>query len=255
MLKSVKPYLKPDMPKNEVDHSYLVVPDLHGTYSLYRKVEKFIKNETLPSRRIIFLGDYMDRGERATIGNLSFKDAGSYLVMRDLIKLQAWAKERGQALIFLRGNHEIFFEDFYIHDNKYAYEKYDFFKNSVDCLSYFFKKDKEFYEAFILFLKNLQPYYFDEKYHYLFVHAGIDPQGGDFQKQVDEGIIYWVRDQFLFSEKKLKYKVIFGHTPFSKPFLREDKIGLDSGVYKRGFINLLKIDDEKQEIIKVLKPS
>jgi len=154
-------------------------------------------------------------------------------------------------IIFLRGNHELFYEDYYIHHDTYAYKQYKFFKDATDCLEHVFKEDRDFYDDFILFLNNLQAYYLDEKYHYLFIHAGIDPDEKDLQKQAEDGLIYWIRDQFLFSEKKLPYTVIFGHTPFSKPFMRSDKIGLDSGVYKRGFLNLLKIDNENSKIIQL----
>lgn len=236
-------------------HHYLVVPDLHGTHSLYQKVERYIKNEVEPDRTIIFLGDYMDRGEAGKIEGKYFKDVGSYLIMKDLIALQKWATQHQRRIIFLRGNHEVFYEDYYLKEKPYAYKEYGFFKNSVECLSYFFDKDKTFFDDFILFLNHLEPYYLDQTYHYLFIHAGIDPDEKELQKQVDSGLIYWIRDKFLFSEKQLPYTVVFGHTPFSKPFMRSDKIGLDSGVYKRGFLNLLKIDRENSKIIQFDKSS
>ena len=238
---------------DKTKHSYLVVPDLHGVHSIYKKVEKYIKHECEKSRTIIFLGDYMDRGESGTLDGIEFKDLGSYLIIKDLIKLQRWATKNNRKIIFLRGNHEIFFEDYYLHDDQYAYSQYPFFKNSVDCLTYVFNKDEKFYKDFIDFFSTLKPYYHDKTYNYLFIHAGIDPQEKDLEKQVKSGLVYWIRDQFLFSEKKLPYTVIFGHTPFSKPFMRADKIGLDSGVYKRGFLNLLHIDNEDSRIIQLFK--
>ncbi len=252
MLSHIKSYFH-SVPATKERHQYLVVPDLHGVHSIYQKVEKFIKNEVEKNRTIIFLGDYMDRGESGSVDGQIFKDAGSYLVLKDLIALDRWAKEEDRKIIFLRGNHEVFYEDYYLHDDQYAYHEYGFFKNSTDCLNHVFKNDKLFFDDFILFLKNLQPYYLDTVYDYLFIHAGIDPDGRDLDQQAKEGLIYWIRDKFLFSEKKLNYTVIFGHTPFSKPFMRSDKIGLDSGVYKRGFINLLKIDNADSKIIQIAK--
>lgn len=253
VISAIKSYFSSSESLHTQDHRYLVVPDLHGIHSIYKQAEQYIKTQTGDDRVIIFLGDYMDRGEGGKLDGREFEDIGSYLILRDLIALQKWADAHKRTIIFLRGNHEVFYEDYYIHEKKYAYNQYKFFKNSVDCLSYFFIKDETFYDDFILFLHNLQAYHFDEKYEYLFVHAGIDPDEKDLDKQAKEGLIYWIRDKFLFSEKKLPYTVIFGHTPFSKPFMRSDKIGLDSGVYKRGFLNLLKIDNENSKVIQLNK--
>ena len=238
---------------DNTSHRYLVVPDLHGIHSIYKQVEHFIKNHCEKDRTIIFLGDYMDRGEAGEAYGQTFEDVGSYRIIRDLITLKAWAKKEERELIFLRGNHEIFYEDYYLHHKKYAYEEFGFFKRSADCFNHVMQEDIQFHTDFLNFLKALQPYYLDKKYAYLFIHAGIDPAEKDLQKQVDSGLIYWIRDQFLFSEKKLPYTVIFGHTPFSKPFMRADKIGLDSGVYKRDFLNLLTIDDKDSKIIQLHK--
>ncbi len=252
MIAKIKSYFSPKNDLNKAKrHRYLVVPDLHGVHSIYKQVETYIKTEVEEERTIIFLGDYMDRGEPGEMDGKSFNDLGSYLVMRDLIALEKWAVKHKREMIFLRGNHEVFYEDYYLRNQTYAYKQYKFFKDAIDCLDYFFEKDKRFYDDFVLFLNKLQAYHMDKKYNYLFIHAGIDPDEKDLKKQVDEGVIYWIRDKFLFSEKKLPFTVIFGHTPFSKPFMRSDKIGLDSGVYKRGFLNLLKIDKENSKIIQL----
>ncbi len=230
---------------------YLIVPDLHGTYSLYQKVEQYIKERVERERTIIFLGDYMDRGESGEYDGAFFKDLGSYQVIKALMAFQKWADSNNQEVVFLRGNHELFFEDYYLYDKPYAYKQYPFFRHSVKTLSYFFEKEKGFKEEFLTFLKKLRPYYLDKENHYLFIHAGIDPEQKDLEKQVEEGLVYWIRDKFLFTETNLPYTVVFGHTPFSKPFMRNDKIGLDSGVYKRGFINLLQIDKQDSKIIQL----
>ncbi len=253
MISGIKSFFTSSSHHDHDTHHYLVVPDLHGIHSIYKKVETYIKKECGVNRTIIFLGDYMDRGESGSLDGKHFKDLGSYLIMRDLIKLKRWALEEGRHIIFLRGNHEVFYEDYYLNENKYAQEEYAFFRESNACLSHFFEKDEKFYDDFIFFLHALQPYYLDKKYAYLFIHAGIDPDEKDIDKQAEDGLIYWIRDKFLFSEKKLPYTVIFGHTPFSKPFMRSDKIGLDSGVYKRGFLNLLQIDNKDSKIIQLQK--
>ena len=111
----------------EQAHHYLVIPDLHGIHSIYKKVETYIKDYCEVHRTIIFLGDYMDRGEAGEIDGISFKDSGSYLIMRDLIALKEWAQKEGRKVIFLRGNHEIFYEDYFLHNKPYAKDEYGFF--------------------------------------------------------------------------------------------------------------------------------
>jgi len=170
-----------------------------------------------------------------------------------LIELKEWAKQNDRKIIFLKGNHEIFFMKYFINEDLYPYKQYDFFKDSADCINYVFRYDHSFEDKLINFLRELTPYYHDKKLGYLFVHAGIDPDEKNIEKQANSGIIYWIRDKFIFCEKKLDFTVVFGHTPFSKPFMKSDKIGLDSGVYKREFLNLLKINGENSTISQIHK--
>ncbi len=239
--------------EDNTNGKYLVIPDLHGRYSVYKNIEYFIKKKIEDDRHIIFLGDYMDRGESGRIFRRELEDVGSYFVMRDLIKLKKYLLKRGRRVTFLKGNHEIFFEDYYIKGDHTPYYEFDFFKRSVDAINFICKRNRFFMPSFIEFLKDLKPYYLDKKYKYLFVHAGIDPEGGNIDKQTKEGVIYWIRSRFIDSDKKLNYTVVFGHTPFSKPFITRDKIGIDSGIYRREFANLLIINQDSVEIKRIDK--
>lgn len=230
---------------------YLVVPDLHGTYSIFQKVVKFIKEESEEDRVVIFLGDYMDRGESGEVFGREFFDAGSYHTLVGILKLKNWAISQERTMHFLRGNHEIFFEDYFVKNRTKAYETYPFFRESVDALEFAFQHDFALFSKFEVFLESLLPYYFDQKNGYLFVHAGIDNSVGTLKEQADNGLIYWIRDRFIYNNDILPYTVIFGHTPFKEPFIRESKIGLDSGIYESGFINLLKIDGNDRKIIRL----
>ncbi len=240
--------------KNGSNGKYVVVPDLHGRYSVYKKVEYFLKRKVEEDRHIIFLGDYMDRGESGRIFRRELKDVGSYFVMRDLIRLKKFFKKHNRKVTFLRGNHEIFFEDYFIKGDTSPYYEFDFFKDSVDAIEFICKRNRFFMPSFIEFLNDLEPYYLDKTYKYLFVHAGIDPEkGNNIEKQAKDGTIYWIRSKFIDSEKPLSYTVVFGHTPFKEPFITKDKIGIDSGIYKRDFINILLIDRDVTKIIQIKK--
>ncbi len=251
MIQKLKSYFKP-LHMNKSCH-YLIIPDLHGTHSIYQQVEHYIKEKCEPNRDIIFLGDYLDRGESGEIDSVFYKDAGSYLVLRDLIALKDWAKEQAREMIFLRGNHELFYEAYYLSNEHTIKDRYPFLKHSFACFDAMFEKDPNFYSAFEKFFRDLLPYYLDSHNRYLFVHAGIDPNQKDLAQQVKEETIYWIRDPFLFSKKRLDYTVVFGHTPFYTPFMKPDKIGLDSGVYKRDFFRMLQIDGKDSRIITLHK--
>ncbi len=238
--------------KNNVKNcKYLVIPDIHGTYSVFKKVVEFIKSECEEDRVIIFLGDYMDRGESGEVYGKEFIDAGSFHTLKALLDLDKWAKKESRELHFLRGNHEIFFEDHFLKERTYAYDTYPFFKESVDVLEFAFKNDYTLFAKLEEFLENLLPYYLDEENGYLFVHAGVDFKIGTLENQTKKGTIYWIREKFFYGDEELPFKVIFGHTPFNEVFIRENKIGLDSGIYNSGFINLLKIDGDNHKIIKL----
>ncbi|MBW1801732.1 MAG: serine/threonine protein phosphatase, partial [Deltaproteobacteria bacterium] len=77
----------------------------------------------------------------------------------------------------------------------------------------------------VTFLKSLKLWI--ELEDYFVVHAGFQP-GVDIRSQSLQDLI-WIRDPFLFSEYDFGKKVIFGHTPFSEPFIMDNKIGLDTG--------------------------
>ncbi len=252
MIRRVRSYMSKEKPSLK-SHKYLVVPDLHGTYSIYQKVEKYIKNSIKDDRVVIFLGDYLDRGESGKVFGKSFKDAGSTLLIRDLIRLKKWAIKKNREIIFLRGNHERLHEEYYIDKNIDVRKEYLFLDRSMESLDFAFENDEKFYDEYIAFLNDLLPYYKDDRYNYLFIHAGIDPDIKSLDEQVESETIYWIRDKFLFSTKRLNYTVIFGHTPFSKPFMKPDKIGLDSGVYKRDFFNLLLIDRDASRVVELHK--
>jgi serine/threonine protein phosphatase 1 len=229
------------------------VPDIHGTYSIYKDVESYIKKNLKDDQILLFLGDYVNRGESGKIDGKSFKDVGSYYVLRDLMELKRWCERERREVIFLRGNHEILLEDYYIRGNKEPYKEYSFVRDSIECFDYIFERDENFFNEFKAFMENLHPYHLDSEGNYLFVHAGLDPKIKELQGQISSQAIYWIREEFLLSKKEFKNTIIFGHTPFSAPYIKKDRIGLDSGVYKRDFINLLQIDFDGSKIVQIFK--
>ena len=41
--------------------------------------------------------------------------------------------------------------------------------------------------------------------------------------------LLWIRNDFILSDHDFGRRVVFGHTPFGRPYVRPNKIGIDTG--------------------------
>ena len=163
----------------------VIVGDIHGCYytltSLLNKINLDKQND-----RIIFLGDYIDKGKN------------SFEVVECLIKLQKeMTKER---CICLLGNHEYMFlndEDLWIY-NGGGKTKRSYYKNNH--ISYLYQSHKSW-------MKKLPLYYETEKF--VCVHAGL-PKSLLSDNTIED--MLWDRTH-LNNRIHREKQVIFGHTP------------------------------------------
>lgn len=185
----------------------IAIGDIHGEVE---KLNSLInKIEPKKSDKLIFLGDYIDRGKHS-------KEVITRLI--DLSKITN--------CVFLKGNHEQLLlkiletksqddiEHWLLSGGVTTYDNYGDFPA-------IFKTHRDFFE-------NLIPYHIEDKY--LFVHAGINPDK-ELKDQTEDDFL-WIREQFLNHSHNLPYKIIFGHTPFMEPLILDDKIGIDTGCGK-----------------------
>lgn len=202
-----------------------VIGDVHGNYEeLMDLLDKI--NPNLRQDKLIYLGDYIDRGPQ------------SYKVIRFLIDLQnKYGKEH---VVLLRGNHE----DMAIENIEHG--RIDCF-NGYDITFMDFIKNNDSIENYYEFFKGLPLYYEDESF--IYVHGGIKP-GIAMEKQDDYDLL-WIREEFFESSLTFIKPVIFGHTPtiniigtFS-PFIKKDIIGIDTGIVYGGRLTALEIHDGK----------
>ena len=178
---------------------------------------------------IIFLGDYIDRS------------ANPKSVVDFLIEFSANVE-----CIFLRGNHEDMFLEFL----EFGTSKTMFFANgglkTIDSYVYPEPFSSRVQVAHALpethrdFYAGLKWCYEDERY--IYVHAGIKPDVAMHLQ--DRRDLIWIRDEFIFSPTGLEKKVIFGHTPFARHFLRPDKIGVDTGAVYGGCLTAVQLPEE-----------
>lgn len=217
------------------------IGDIHGSYEL---LERLLTKWNPRDERLVFLGDYIDRGPE------------SLRVIQKVMELSS-----KYDAITLCGNHEILFLNWLERPEEYSefyfspkvggtatVESFNILPGlnivselfSVKELTSKIQKD---YAREIEFLKNLRRFYHWDPY--LFVHGGIDPTVVNFRDtKVDD--FFWIREEFYSTPHLAKEIVIFGHTP--TVLINEDKsskvwispcrkkIGIDGGgaLYERG---------------------
>lgn len=187
----------------------LIIGDIHGCLGMLRQMmDKIAWNKK--KDRLIFVGDYIDRGE------------DPYGVVEYLICL---ARQSGH-VDFLLGNHEAMLMDYL---NGTRREMYLYNGGRITIASYKAHMQGEgkqiIPEDHMAFYKRLKPYIELEDYYV--VHAGFRP-GVPIEEQTTEDMI-WIRDEFIYSDYDFGKRVIFGHTWFKSPFIQKNKIGIDTG--------------------------
>lgn len=200
------------------------VGDIHGCYD--KLLELLGKMPCQSKDTIVFLGDYIDRGE------------DNKKVVEYLIKLKAGRSE-GET-IFLKGNHEKMFLD-YLKGKRSE----EFLQNGggMTLKSYTVRDSIEIPDSHMKFFNNLRLYY--ETEDYIFVHAGLAPAVSlPYQREED---LLWIRGEFVFSGFRFGKKVIFGHTATKDflPFFDTNKIGIDTGAVYGGYLTAIQLPEEK----------
>jgi serine/threonine protein phosphatase 1 len=190
------------------DRRYFVVGDIHGCYPKLKKLLTRLDWTPDGDDLLVFLGDYIDRGPQ------------SYEVVDTLADLAG----RSSNLVTLMGNHEEMFLRFVgggfrppFHDNGF----------SATVRNY---ADRRLTVEHFRFLRGLIPFY--EAEGHIFVHAGLQP-GLPLPSQSLYDML-WIRDEFLRSDHDFGRLVVFGHTPFKRPFQAPGRLGLDTGAVYGG---------------------
>lgn len=222
------------------------IGDVHGCADLLERVLLRIDAHQAanPANRAveIFLGDYIDRGP------------ASREVLDRLI-----ARGEARETIFLKGNHEIFVEDFL--NDPTTLNEWRQYGGLQTLLSYGLAPSVSmdlveqttlaaaFAEALperhLRFLSSLRPSFTCGDY--FFVHAGVRP-GVRLAKQREEDLL-WIRDDFLLCEADFGKIVVHGHTPVPEPDIRPHRINIDTGAYATGLLTCLMLEGDKRDFI------
>jgi serine/threonine protein phosphatase 1 len=206
-----------------------VIGDIHGCISLLEQLHALVVVDARAARGkarniIVYLGDYVDRG----------------LHSREVLDVLSGRPLPGFDPVFLRGNHDQQFLDFF--DDPHSGAVWFRYGGDATVYSYgvripesvgaaerfTYVRDElaaKVPQAHIDFLTRTQLYC--EIGDYAFVHAGIRPEL-PLDRQVPEDLM-WIRDGFLDYDRPLDKVVVHGHSVSDQPQLREHRIGIDTG--------------------------
>jgi serine/threonine protein phosphatase 1 len=210
-----------------------VIGDIHGCLA---ELSCLVENLPLnPADRIVFLGDYIDRG------------SDSRGVVSYLINL---ARTTEHELVFLKGNHEDMLlaylgfgghygEMFLANGGQATLASYGIAPPAISQVSAMARIPADHLQFFL----TLQNYFVQGAF--LCVHAGINPlKPLAVQSEND---MFWIRNEFISRSHRLPYTVVFGHTPQREVlFDLPDKIGIDTGVVYGGKLTCIELDEKIQ---------
>lgn len=206
-----------------------VIPDIHGHADKLAHALDLIEAEGGPDTKVVFLGDYIDRGP------------DSKGVLQQLID----GRDAGKNWTFLKGNHdrlmEYFFADPMLFDPQFliGYSWFHERLGGVETLASYGVEVREGRRHFEVlaeardavpqshldFLKGLElTHQADEC---LFVHAGIRPEV-PLDQQAEQDLV-WIREEFHSYTKPHPWLVVHGHTVVKAPTHYGNRINLDAG--------------------------
>jgi serine/threonine protein phosphatase 1 len=200
------------------------IGDIHGSYTklvnLLRHVTRHCDSNDF---RIVFLGDYVDRGRR------------SREAVNLLIETQTALP---QQVVCLKGNHEEM-----VVDAANGRDEMVWLDNGGDATlkSYGVRRAADIPVEHLAWFEQLPLAITDEKR--LFVHAGIMP-GIPLRLQRKE-VMLWIREPFLSDESDHGQFIVHGHTPCQtlKPDLRPNRLNVDTYAFGGGPLTAAVFDE------------
>lgn len=212
----------------------VAVGDIHGHIRMLDDLLAQISEPPEGARdKLIFLGDYIDRGP------------DSKGVIDRLIAL----RDKRPDSVFVMGNHEHHLVDFAARGDLKSGGIWMVNGGAETLESYGVTPPRDLHdpgeykrarrelkerlpEAHRRFLADLQLHHCEGDY--IFVHAGLRP-GVPLADQRREDVM-WIREKFLRSKADFGGIVVHGHTPADRPEVRRNRIGIDTGAGKGGYL-------------------
>ena len=234
---------KPRMPDGTRIYA---VGDVHGRADLLgpllTRIDADLGCSPIPQPIQVFLGDYIDRGPHS----------------REVLDLLI-ARGRTHNLFCLKGNHEIFVDQFL--DDPSVLSDWKHLGGISTLLSYGVtpsvpdepRAQAAAAEAFRQALPHSHRHFIQGLAlsftcgDFFFVHAGVRP-GVPLRKQRQEDLL-WIREEFLLHEEEFGKVVVHGHTPAMAPDVRPNRINIDTGAYATGRLTCLVLEGDRIRFI------
>ena len=232
------------------------IGDIHGyddvLIRMHEAIDKDLVERPVEQAKIIYLGDYIDRGPNSK-------------GVVDLIL------ERCKALtdiehVCLLGNHEdALFNEFLIEPNGHREDWLQYggaeatqsYGVAVDETQTYADQAVRLAEELAQAMPNTHKEFYKnlELHHvvddYLFVHAGIRPEVR-LEDQTKQDLTY-TREPFMSYEGHHPYRVVHGHstTEDFQVDIRPNRINVDTGLYRGGPLACLVVEDVEVDVIEV----
>lgn len=206
------------------------IGDIHGQKTMLEDALARIEADGGPDARVVFLGDYVDRGPDS----------------RGVLDTLVAGQEAGRNWVFLKGNHDRLFEWFIAppgpRTDPHLLVGYHWFHPRLGgtdtALSYGVTlPDKVRQKELAAELRAAVPHAHLEFLRGLhlshgaagkiFVHAGLRP--GVALADQDEDDLLWIREPFLDDPRDHGALVVHGHTALDDPAHHGNRVNLDSG--------------------------
>jgi serine/threonine protein phosphatase 1 len=221
------------------------VGDIHGRLDLLERIHRNIADDAQRRasrhKRVIYLGDYVSRGENSR-------------AVVDLVC--AWLPP-GFERVMLKGNHEDLLLRFL--GGALAAGRHWFDYDGLDALADYgvaisdrkLRDDASVEALRKRFAAALPPSHLEffrslrvshRAADYFFVHGGVRP-GVPLEMQNDRDCM-WIRKSFLDSDAEHGAIVVHGHSISAQPEVRHNRIGIDTGAYRSGVLTCLVLDGE-----------
>ena len=195
------------------ENRYYCFPDIHGCREALEKALDFVYRENPEGGKIVFLGDYIDRGP----DNLG--------VLRIVMN-----PPENWEFITLMGNHEeMFLDSFYnrtsFYDSKAAIDIAEF--NRDDFLTYH-QVHQGIDREVISWMRNLKLFHIKDQN--VFAHAFYDDTR-DPEDQVSRDVVWTRMDDWMsYQNSKQGFFLTHGHTPRKNgPIKTPNRVNLDCG--------------------------
>lgn len=240
------PFVRQTPPRTAPGQRLYVIGDVHGRLDLLdRKIDAVcedLRQHPHPDSRLIFLGDYVDRGP------------ASAQVVERLLHLDAL-----QGTIFLKGNHEVLLEralddpgviigwcEWGGLETLHSYGVTPRIRPSPDdCPALARELAAAVPSRHRAFFAGLPLTHVSGDY--VFVHAGLRPGLPLVDQSADD--LLWIRDEFLTHSRPFEKFVVHGHTPVMEPDARRNRINIDTGAYATGRLTCLVLEDASRRYV------